>query len=193
MNGDGRPPQQHTTVFLFHCQLKTDPHTSPSSPTTSSSALSSCVRAVHTCDGTCSHAPYGGCRTCLLIKNCCKCKSTLFFWPAVSVVRKGLSTFPCGYNRNGVEIVKPQGAERTHRVEGHLSWTKPCQPGRAQQHKRRPMCGAAVLGLATHVLPVSWPLSLTEAWESITPYKEATPKRGSPSPQLEGPPTWREL
>ena len=24
MNGDGRHPQQHTTVFLFHCQLSTN-------------------------------------------------------------------------------------------------------------------------------------------------------------------------
>ena len=51
-------------------------NTSPSSPTTSSSSLSSYVGTVHTCVGTCSHGPYGGYHTCLRIKNCCKCKST---------------------------------------------------------------------------------------------------------------------
>ena len=35
-------------------------HTSPSSPTTSSSSFSSCVSVLHTCAGTCSHGPYGG-------------------------------------------------------------------------------------------------------------------------------------
>ena len=50
-------------------------HTSPSSPATSSSSLSPCVGAAHTCAGTCSHGPHGGYRTCLRIKNCCKCKN----------------------------------------------------------------------------------------------------------------------
>ena len=66
----------HMDIFSGSDLVQQRAQTSPSSPTTSSSSLSSCVGAVHTCAGTCSHGPYGGYRTCLRIKNCCKCKST---------------------------------------------------------------------------------------------------------------------
>ena len=66
----------HMDIFSGSNLVQQRAQTSPSSPTTSSSSLSSCVGAVHTCAGTCSHGPYGGYRTCLRIKNCCKCKST---------------------------------------------------------------------------------------------------------------------
>ena len=66
----------HMDIFSGSDLVQQEAQTSPSSPTTSSSSLSSCVGAVHTCAGTCSHGPYGGYRTCLRIKNCCKCKST---------------------------------------------------------------------------------------------------------------------
>ena len=66
----------HMDIFSGSNLVQHRAQTSPSSPTTSSSSLSSCVGAVHTCAGTCSHGPYGGYRTCLRIKNCCKCKST---------------------------------------------------------------------------------------------------------------------
>ena len=63
----------HMDIFSVSNLVQQRAQTSPSSPTTSSSSLSSCVGAVHTCAGTCSHGPYGGYRTCLRIKNCCKC------------------------------------------------------------------------------------------------------------------------
>ena len=66
----------HMDIFSGSNLVQQRAQTSPSSPTTSSSSLSSCVGAVHTCAGTCSHGPYGGYRTCLRIKNCSKCKST---------------------------------------------------------------------------------------------------------------------
>ena len=68
----------HMDIFSGSDLVQQRAQTSPSSPTTSSSSLSSCVGAVHTCAGTCSHGPYGGYRTCLRIKNCCKCKSPGF-------------------------------------------------------------------------------------------------------------------
>ena len=66
----------HMDIFSGSDLVQQRAQTSPSSPTTSSSSLSPCVGAVHTCAGTCSHGPYGGYRACLQIKNCCKCKST---------------------------------------------------------------------------------------------------------------------
>ena len=66
----------HMDIFSGSELVQQRAQTSPSSPTTSSSSLSSCVGAVHTCASTCSHGPYGGYCTCLRIKNCCKCKST---------------------------------------------------------------------------------------------------------------------
>ena len=57
----------HMDIFSGSNLVQQRAQTSPSSPTTSSSSLSSCVGAVHTCAGTCSHAPYGGYRTCLLL------------------------------------------------------------------------------------------------------------------------------
>ena len=66
----------HMDIFSGSDLVPQRAHTSPSSPTTSSSSLSSCVGAVHICAGTCSHGPYGGYRSRLRIKNCCKCKST---------------------------------------------------------------------------------------------------------------------
>ena len=59
----------HMDIFSGSNLVQQRAQTSPSSPTTSSSSLSSCVGAVHTCAGTCSHGPYGGYRTCLRIKN----------------------------------------------------------------------------------------------------------------------------
>ena len=65
----------HMDIFSGLGYVQQRAQTPPSSSTTSSSSLSSSVGAVHTCAGTCSHGPYGGYRTCLRIKNCCKCKS----------------------------------------------------------------------------------------------------------------------
>ena len=50
----------HMDIFSGSNLVQQRAQTSPSSPTTSSSSLSSCVGAVHTCAGTCSHGPYGG-------------------------------------------------------------------------------------------------------------------------------------
>ena len=55
----------HMGIFSGSNLVQQRAQTSPSSPTTSSSSLSSRVGAVHTCAGTCSHGPYGGYRTCL--------------------------------------------------------------------------------------------------------------------------------
>ena len=59
----------HMDIFSGSDLVQQRAQTSPSSPTTSSSSLSSCVGAVHTCAGTCSHGPYGGYRTCHRIKK----------------------------------------------------------------------------------------------------------------------------
>ena len=45
----------HMDIFSGSDLVQQRAQTSPSSPTTSSSSLSSCVGAVHTCAGTCSH------------------------------------------------------------------------------------------------------------------------------------------
>ena len=59
-----------------------------------------------------------------------------------------------------------------------------------QQQVHRLSCyGCVLLCVSRHYEEVLEPNSRghTEAWESITPTRGATPRRGSPSPQLKGP------
>ena len=63
---------------LFRDLVQQKAHTSPSSPTTSSSTLSSRVGATHKCAGTCSHGPYVLVFECLVLVFC-KRKSTCMY------------------------------------------------------------------------------------------------------------------
>ena len=89
----------HMDIFSGSNLVQQRAQTSPSSPTTSSSSLSSCVGAVHTCASTCSHGPYGGYRTCLRINQ--KSKPTPRVTMTHHATKRGFKDCPDFLNSTG--------------------------------------------------------------------------------------------